>query len=40
VIAWTTGTSSSGNADDGLGGRPAQVSKAWRVEGEVVGHKQ
>jgi len=40
VIAWTTGTSSSGNADDGLGGNPAQVSKAWRVEGEFGGHKQ
>jgi len=24
VIAWTTGTASSGNADDGLGGNPAQ----------------
>jgi len=40
VITWTTGASSGGNADDGLGGNPAQVSKAWRVEGEVGGHKQ
>jgi len=40
VIAWTTGTSSGGNTDDGLGGNPAQVSCRWRIEGEVAGHIQ
>ena len=35
VIAWTTGTSSGGNADDGLGGNPAEVSD--RVESERGG---
>jgi len=32
VIVWTTGTASGGNADDGLGGTPAQVSDRLRVE--------
>ena len=40
MITWTTGTASGGNADDGLGGNPAQVSD--RVEsggGGVAEHK-
>ena len=37
VITWTTGTASGGNADDGLGGNPAQVSDGLRVEGRGGG---
>ena len=33
MIVWTTGTASGGDADDGLGGTPAQVGGRLKIEG-------